>query len=246
MSVNSSSRAVITLLDSGHDLSKGDFPSFCTLHLTIRDREKNPKLDCLAYFRKQEMRYWWPVNITELHKIQKNVADRLIMSSNMQNLVCGCITTVAAIAVVSSGMPKVGVPLVDRLFDLDRDRLWDMAYGSLHPNARDRAKNRGDWDLVLDDLTPSEGHPSDGGPVALGGLKYLHAEIAHYAEQLDSGAGRDLSNALLALYKQNDQFLKDHGSEDPAKYSSWREETLDNLQLARGRLHELFSEIVHS
>ncbi|MGH7485037.1 MAG: metallophosphoesterase, partial [bacterium] len=78
---SASTRAVITLIDPLVDeiaIESRKVPSFSLVHLSIRvTRAGGRYLDCFGFFRKQEMRFWWPINVAELQRIQATVIDKL-------------------------------------------------------------------------------------------------------------------------------------------------------------------------
>jgi hypothetical protein len=101
-------RAIVSFFDPRFDLVTDrsiKFPSFCSLQFVVDDARA---LDCVAYFRVQEMKYWWPVNMAEIASIQQTVVDRLW--AERINLRPGSIFTVAAIALWEDTPPKVLVP----------------------------------------------------------------------------------------------------------------------------------------
>jgi hypothetical protein len=105
------SRAMINLVYPLHDRwdSSKKAPSFCSLQLFISARNRTRHLNSVAYFRKQEMRYWWPVNFAELVRMHNQAVERL--SSTYHDIRSGSIITFAASARVGDWLPKVAVPL---------------------------------------------------------------------------------------------------------------------------------------
>ena len=76
------SRGIAVLLSPEADQiadHKVQFPSFCLVQFKIQgDRyDKASRLDCTAYFRKQEVRYCWLVNLAELAELQQQICDAL-------------------------------------------------------------------------------------------------------------------------------------------------------------------------
>ncbi len=114
-------RAVAILIDPETDtlsLEAGvpmSFPAFCLVQLHVSNDGKTDRLDATAYFRKQEMRYWWPVNVAEVGLIMSKVAE------DMKDIKIGSITTVAAIAVWQPSRSRVAIPKVERLYLQDHD-----------------------------------------------------------------------------------------------------------------------------
>lgn len=149
-----SSRALIELVAPGEtgrhagdqrDLEQGSFPAFVLAELAIIERGGAQHLDCFGYFRKQELRYWWPLNVSELAMLQAEVRGKLKDTPELGRLV-----TFSAIALWGKALPRVAVPEIDRLVD-SPERLWDLAaaFGTSDPPS-DQARR--DWHRVLDDL----------------------------------------------------------------------------------------------
>ena len=92
-------------------------------------------LDCVAYFRRQELRHWWPVNVAELHDLQRVICEQI--STSDRRVSAGTVTTYAAVAVVGSGLPRVFVPLIDRLYDERPDDLWARLCAYARPRRGD-------------------------------------------------------------------------------------------------------------
>jgi 3',5'-cyclic AMP phosphodiesterase CpdA len=210
------SRAVMTLLDPAVDLGVGsgpagadqrEFPSFSLVHLTIREGDDHIRyLDCLGVFRKQEMRYWWPINVAELQRIQ-TLAMRQLAQPDLQR---GAIVTYSAIAHVLDEVPAVSVTAVDRLAD-DEPRLRSMAYVLAHPDAESLEQALKDWSTVLDDLTPKD----EAVPRPLLGLELLVEHVRFYAHMGASDrltyADEQLASLMhhYATFENNPQYARD-------------------------------------
>ena len=112
-------RGIVVLLSPEADKiaqQQVPFPSFCLLQFKIspaRAADAFPTLDCTAYFRKQEMRFWWFVNLAELARLQRQVCDRLRTGkgqNELRTILPGPITTIAARAKVRSYPTKSSSP----------------------------------------------------------------------------------------------------------------------------------------
>lgn len=105
----SSSRAVAVLVQPRIDLAaqRLDFPSFTLFHAFVTDDQ----LHVVAYFRKQEIPHWWPINMGELARMQKYLVERV--QEEHPRLRSGSITTVTAIPVEGDALPNVSVPWID-------------------------------------------------------------------------------------------------------------------------------------
>lgn len=178
------SRGVMTLLKPHFDDIKQDskFPSFCFVQFLVRELSDRSLLDIVAHFRKQEIRYWWPVNVSELSQLQHEVFDFVkgtVSEKLRRPLELGSITTIAAMAHIGDKAPVILVQPVD--FDLEESphKLWDMIYAIYWPEMPDREKQIETWKRVLAGLEPPEQQDSSGVPVAVQGIQYL-AEISEH------------------------------------------------------------------
>lgn len=167
-----SSRALAVLVNQDTLSDADEFPSFISLQFVL----KGARLDAIAYFRKQEMSHWWPINIVEVARIQERVVKK--MQGNV-SILCGSITTVTAMPVQGLGMPTVSVPDLDRRVDRPGGML-DLVLPLFNASSP-RAEVEARWADVFADWVPTEVEPADGHPRPLLGLLEL-------AETLDSAA----------------------------------------------------------
>lgn len=172
---DTSSRAVITLFDHERDDIKTDieFPAFCLVQLFVVDNE----LCIVGYFRKQEMRYWWAVNLAELAELQRRAVERLNVDRGNSPVRPGKISTVTAIPTAGSTVPRVAVPLVDRWVDEDPYRLTRMALVVFDPSLPAAADALADWETTVEACRPRASHAADGDPVPVRGLEKLKATL---------------------------------------------------------------------
>ena len=102
------SRGIAVLLNPDTDKINNkavDFPSFSLLHIWVSDRA----LHCSAFFRKQEMTFWWPVNAAEFAHIQAEAVRRLRLTHEHITARRDTAGT-SSEAVFSDRLPKVDVP----------------------------------------------------------------------------------------------------------------------------------------
>jgi hypothetical protein len=146
-----SSRAFVELVspretgryaDDERPLDDGTYPAFVLAQFTLRDGQ----LDCVAFFRKQEMQYWWPVNVAELAMLQQALLAELEDTEASP----GRIVTVSTVALWKGRLPALAVPTVDLLME-EPERLWAMALAVARPDDA-TTQARDDWDQVLADL----------------------------------------------------------------------------------------------
>jgi len=178
-------RAIALLVDPAVDFKessgvKTDFASFCLVQFTRRDENGIVFIDCVGYYRAQEMVKWWPINVAELLELQTQVGKPF-------NGRPGRITTITACARSLARSPThVAMPLIDRWLDQAPEKYFILASALLNEAAMtDKARKvLREWVAALDDLTETAtAHTQDGGPVvAIEGP----ARLASY---LKSGAG---------------------------------------------------------
>jgi 3',5'-cyclic AMP phosphodiesterase CpdA len=197
-----SSRALVQLVtpretgrykDDERDLYRGSFPAFVLAELSVTKRDGDRFLDCFGYFRKQEMQYWWPVNLAELARLQDDVRRDIRPEAKT-----GRIVTFSAIAVWKDALPRVAVPLVDLLVE-EPERLFGMAAALAFPdNAPGDAVT--DWRQVLRDLS---GTGRAGPPKVSAGLDILHANVERLAA---ASSSTELEAIVAALEDLRDEY----------------------------------------
>lgn len=186
------------------DKQRPKFPAFCLVQfLILEDKNGSPKLACIGYFRKQEIRYWWPVNIAELARLQRKVLERIKQAR--PGIECGPITTVSAVAFCAKEAPRVAVPLIDRLYDMNRDVLWGMIYSMVYKNDREKALEF--WLRILDDLVPAADLTPDGSPVAIDGLEYVVTQLRRFSN-VHGPKFKTLAGAFEALKLANASYAE--------------------------------------
>lgn len=241
-----SSRAVVALCRPQNDFvheHKTKFPSFCLAQFIVRERSgKSPVLDCFGYFRKQEMKYWWPVNVAELARLQRTVCEEIPKSGSCENLGIGTITTYASIARIGKRPPQVSVPIVDRNLDQDPQLLWTMSYALFWPNKSERQRYRKEWEKVLRELVPQGGFDPDGIPIPLAGLKFLVETIERFTLHHSSAPCRKLIKAMKELQERNENFVdtlyKDE-SEARSMYQQWQNRAAASVEEMKDAIGKL-------
>lgn len=238
------SRAIVTLLDPSRDKTdrmQHKFPAFCLVQLVPRRQGSKIFLDCIGYFRKQEMRYWWPVNLGELRHIQKTALDHLAGKGN--GWFAGSLVTVSASAVAGVVVPRVALPLVDKKFDDDSPALWALAYAVVWDDMPERSAALGEWEPYLDDLVPGEQPDPDGVPVALEGVRYLADTLNLFAAHHSQSAAATLGGILTRLYKENAAYADKTAVEVKLEvHRLWRKEVMRLVDEIRAELGKLRSE----
>lgn len=213
MAKQGSSRAVISVFHPGKDNpAEGgeDFPSFCLVHLFIVERE----LRVVAYFRKQEMRYWWAVNLAELARLQQEAVRRLNAEQGNE-LVPGEITTITAIPTSGHQVPRVAVPLVDRWVDEDPARLLRMALLPYQPAMAEGPSALADWETLSGECLLPETTAADGSPVPVLGLTRVKEHLVALRSSFgELPLAKKLERALAASEIYNDRYRGAARSQD--------------------------------
>lgn len=152
----STTRAIIVLVDPLKDGGRsGEFPSFTSMHFQLAWDGPTPRLVCTGYFRKQEMRYWWPINVAELGSVRDRVEEEL--KKRGLTVEPGCLRTITGHAVVEEDLPAVALATIDRAIDQHPKDLWTMAEGLTRPGHKKRRHaTRELWDRYLADLMPKD------------------------------------------------------------------------------------------
>ena len=129
-------------------LSGGAFPAFVLAQCALCERNGQTELDIIGYFRKQEMLYWWPVNVAELAELQQAVLAKL---GEERSAVAGRIVTFSATALAGSKLPGVAVIGLDRAIE-EGNSLWEMAASIAFPDATDSQAAKTKWSEMIEEL----------------------------------------------------------------------------------------------
>jgi 3',5'-cyclic AMP phosphodiesterase CpdA len=227
-------RALIVLFDPVKDtVRKQDepetpFPSFVLVQLQIVREKNRARLDCTGYFRKQEMHYWWPVNVAELALVQKAVLKRLPADSKV---FAGRLRTITAFAESQETVPAVTVPFIDRAVDQNPVELWELASGVAKAPRAKAAKQelRNRWEERLSELDPVSEDTSNRPRISYRGI----GDIALYLRWLgaeQNPVGKALAR-LARLYREL--------ADDPKSLEKVTATIEADLQELRGSLDEL-------
>jgi 3',5'-cyclic AMP phosphodiesterase CpdA len=224
-------RASILLLDPRTESSPltGEFPSFVSVQLQLTRKGTSWQLECTGSFRKQEMRYWWPINVAELHCVQRAVAKDVTIDGVHPRP--GLLRTVTAHAIAEDQLPVVAVPAVDRAVDQRPQDLWLMAYSLIDPEKAAATDLRAIWRHYLEDLRPT-GADDEVPAWSRRGLERVLASIDAVPTPPSSAAVQAL-RSLVQFYG----LFRDPSGAEPAKA---REEINQRLNVLDGELDALF------
>lgn len=222
-----SGRAVIVLLDPAiHKIQSFErLPSFCLLQLELRRAGHELLLDVVAYFRHQEMRYWWPVNAAEMARIQVRVAKAL--AGTHRALRVGRLTTIATVARVDTSAPLVAVSEIDRMYDMAEDTLWNMAYALVHIEMRGHDRVRDHWIRVLDNLVPSAAIDALKAPVSVHGLEFLVTTLNRLRTYRDRPELKTVSRQLASLLARNRAHAAELAKGNKSQHEQWLKDAAD-------------------
>lgn len=208
------SKAIAFVIDPTRDLSdKGPFASFCFVHLCLR---QNRMLDCIGYYRTQEFRHWWPVNVAELRYLQLEVAKEAVLTA-------GRIITISGDPRLSQGRQptKVAVPLIDQWVDTHPERIAMIATVL---SDRDFTDGEELWRKCLKDMRDgTKDYDPDGVPAAIEGLELLMNWL-----RCTNGC-EELVDTLQRLKRANEKLPNNPARRD---FNKWKEEVtplLDTL-----------------
>lgn len=234
--------------DGVSEIKKG--PHFCLIQFFIKERNGAKNLDCIAYFRKQEMRHWWLVNVAEIIDLQ----NRLISEFNAQNnddvkhIKNGVITTVAAIAYLgdAEARPLVVIPEIDLLFEQDRsgesNTLTNLAYSLFYDQIPYRSKNCELWLQLLDDMVPREIRDENGIPIAREGLQHLNQSISNLLKNQPTPAINDLYYQLERLWSANDEYSKQTLAGSKSKsYDDWKKKCTEIINVLKIKIDQIYN-----
>lgn len=200
----STSRGLLVLIDPIRDRASeqlDQYPAFCMAQLFIAD----DRVHVNAYFRKQEMIYWWPINLAELADLQQAAIQGLAERGHPYG--AGRITTVTAIPVVAKRTPRVAVPRVDQLADEEPGALTRMALAVTAHEVPSRASYFYRWPEIIDDWLPGEVSAADGDPVPVFGLNALAETLADVAATYEeSNRLERLVDLLKRIHSLNAQY----------------------------------------
>jgi 3',5'-cyclic AMP phosphodiesterase CpdA len=217
------SKAIAVLLDPIRDFKDDPskdperFASFCLVQFKVH----NDVLECIAYYRAQEFRKWWPINVAELRKLQIEIGLKL-----QPNIRIGGITTIAGDARIEDNVSptQVAVPIIDQWLDSYPQKIAAMAHAVLWPKHAGPSKPnyQEDWKKCFDDiLIPTNSFTSEGIPVAVEGLDHLRMFLVEFADS-SNHLHEELIAQVADLLKANEVFC--NGKKDLHSFDNWSQQ----------------------
>lgn len=233
-------RAIAVLLDPFVDfemgLKKEEFASFCLVQFSRREVSRGggasagefekPRLDCIAYYRAQEFRQWWPINMAELRLVQRQISAAI-------GALPGRITTIAADARYNATAPMQAiVPIIDRWSDHSPETLHILANALTNeqPHSSRQREVVGEWLLSLNNqIAATKAWNPDGMPVALEGFQTLRNYL------LGSEPQTERLNKLCDLLERQIELNMawTDSSREESDFRKWAEKTAMNLSELR-------------
>jgi hypothetical protein len=214
-------RAVALLIDpnSDHTITNGrrrEFPAFCLVQFVLRDRQ----LHATAIFRKQEMKYWWPINVAEIARLQTDIARRLSIDVSTRP---GSITTYAIVAVAGSTVPRVAVPKIERATWEEPNLRWQLSAAILNPAALGRLALIERLRDMLTEWRPTSNEPApDGVPMPVRGMQALIEALVTLREVYPPSPAADRLIELLAQIASLNEQYRDRDVSDDRLYRAWK------------------------
>lgn len=232
------SRAVAILMEPQKDLvhKKSEFPAFILVQFTIR----NAHLDVTAYFRKQEMPHWWPINVGELARLQEHVLAEISRTTPTS---AGSITTVTALPTSGSAIPRVAVPLLDQKAE-EYAGLLDLVLplfgiGAAEPD------DRSAWHMIFEDWRPGASAAADGDRVPKVGFTALLKVIEAVGSTLGNQPAEvtELHGILQDLEFANSTYGRLSDGKAAESRDTWRKTVDRNIVKLEAVLDGIFDAI---
>lgn len=232
--------------DSIEELNKG--PAFCLIQFFIKKRDNSKFLDCIAYFRNQEMRHWWLINVAEIINIQ-NVIIKELNLAGKNSIKNGNITTIATLAYLGEieARPLVVIPRIDILYDEENSGmhygLTDLAYSLLFNQIPNREGSKKIWIELLDDMIPNEIPDPNGIPIAIEGLKFLSERMKNLLERVKKNQSiENLVLNLKSLLSKNIDFNRKYfeNVNTSDSYTTWKNDCTQIINAIKKQIVKIY------
>jgi hypothetical protein len=215
-----SSRGLIVLYDPDKDhiaTAAEKFPAFVLAQLHVQD----DALHVIGVFRKQEMRYWWPINTAELARIQATVIT--LLAQREKTIHPGSISTFTTLARASRVPPRVAVPRIDRLVYDDPATLWAMAVAVLATGMLERGRLLVQLIDLMQDWKPADVQAPDGSPVPGPGLVLLRDALRRLGPAYGSNHVGASLDTLIDQMITNNEWYRSRDRATGEDYTIWRD-----------------------
>ena len=236
------SRAVILLVDPQAG-QESLYPALCLIQLRIP--AGTSQVDCVAYFRKQQMRAWWPINVGELAHLQQRALE------DLPGHTPGEILTISAVAIGGSDRPRAAVPRIDRWSQDTPGELWHLVLATLTPDHPDRANAMATWTSLFSDWRPGPTMERDGVPMALRGINALADAVELCARSMPNphvdalvADLRDLAHTNHLYWRDDSNVIDD--TQRPASYANWQPVAANAIDRILGHVRTILTEATAS
>jgi hypothetical protein len=195
---------------------KQEFPAFTLVQLQKRKQGSAVFLDVVGVFRKQDLDYWWPVNMAELARIQEHALEAAHAGAGggMKTAKPGRLIAMTSIGAHENTIPQMAGTVLDRAVDVRPEWLYYLAYLAAHPGPN----TEDEWEEALEDIGDREG---DGLLIPSVGVQRLTAAMEIHVDGGGTSArfralaravanlGTDAGLAERMLYKQEEPDQED-------------------------------------
>lgn len=172
-----------------------EFPAFTLVQLQKRKQGSSVFLDVVGVFRKQDLDYWWPVNMAELARIQKHALEAAHAGAGvgMKAAKPGRLIAMTSIGAHENTIPQMAGTVLDRAVDVRPEWLYYLAYLAAHPGPQ----TEDEWEQALEDIGYREG---DGLLIPSVGVQRLEAAMEIHVDGGGTSARfRTLAKAVAKL-----------------------------------------------
>lgn len=218
-----------------------EFPAFTLVQLQQREEKGTVYLDVVGIFRKQDLDYWWPVNMAELAQIQQRAlaAAHSEAGQRLREAQPGRLIAMTSIGAHENTIPQMAGTALDRAVDLRPQWLYHLAYLAAHPGPTTEAQ----WEEALEDIGDREG---SGLLIPSVGVKRLVAAMEIHVEGgATSPRFRKLARAVERLMTEAElaeRVLRGQGNPDPGDLDARGEELRSRVATVRTALRAVVNE----
>ena len=220
---STSSRGLVALFEPDRDQIAdipNKFPAFVLAHFFLQDAA----LHVVGVFRKQEMRYWWPINAAELAEMQARVVD--LMNKQGRTVQAGSLTTFATQAKAGTAIPWVAVPAIDQLVWDDPSNMWSLAAAVAAPDmGAKRASFLAQIHELMMEWRPADQEAADGAPAAGPGLRHFDLALVALGETFGRTKAVRRFHELLELMQVANREYRLDDAALALPYAAWRDRT---------------------